>query len=130
MQSKARTYAQVMVRALDGASEGEAAQKVQRLKRLLYKRGDFKHISNILREFARAWDERKGRKAIVVSAQPLAESTKADMQKRLEKSGYTLQERIDPTVIGGTALYLGNDYVIDSTIRGKLQRLSKLLQHG
>jgi len=130
MQSKVRTYAAVMVQALDGVSEKEAAQKIRRLKKLLYKRGDFKHVSAILQEFARAWRERKGKTATVISAQPLAEKTKADMARSLEKKGYVLQEKVDPNVIGGTALYLGNDYVIDSTVKGKLLRLSKLLQNG
>lgn len=116
-----------MVRALDGATEKEAEKKIQRLKELLYKRGDFKQISKILQEFAKAWKERNGKIANVVSAEPLADKTKKEMQKSLEKSGYVLEEQVDPNVIGGTALYLGNDYVIDSTVRGKLQRLAKSL---
>ncbi|HEX9722284.1 MAG TPA: F0F1 ATP synthase subunit delta [Candidatus Paceibacterota bacterium] len=130
MQSKARTYAALMVQALDGATEKEAQQVIQRFKDLLYKRGDFKHISSILREFERAWQERNGKTATVVSAHSLAEKTKTEMAKSLEKKGYALQEKVDPAVIGGTALYLGSDYMIDSTVKGKLNRLSKLLKQN
>ena len=130
MQSKARTYAALMVQALDGVSEKEAQQKIQRLKKLLYKRGDFKHVSAILQEFAWAWRERKGKIATVVSAEPLAVSTKKHMEQSLQKKGYIAEEKVDASVIGGMALFLGNDYVIDSTVKGKLQRLSKLLQNG
>jgi len=126
-QGKAKTYARVMREVFDGVSEKEAKQRVQVLKRLLYKRGDFKHVSKILQEFARAWRERKGKPATVVTAQPLAERTKGEMEKSLERKGYVLEERIDPAGIGGTALFLGNDYVIDSTMRGKLRRLEEVL---
>jgi F0F1-type ATP synthase delta subunit len=130
MQSRAKTYAAVMVQVLHGASEQEAAQKIQRFKRILYKQGDFKNISKILQEFSRAWFERNGKQATVVTAQPLAEKTRVGMQKQLKRAGYVLQERVDSHVIGGTALYLGNDYVIDNTIRGKLQRFSKTLYNN
>ena len=127
MQSKARTYAAVMVQALNEVSEKEAAQKIKRLKNLLYKRGDFKQVSAILREFSKAWKERNGKIAMVVSAEPLAENTKNQIEQSLRKNGYVAEEKVDKEVIGGMALYLGNDYVIDSTIKGKLQRFSKLL---
>ena len=127
MRNKAKTYAGVMVQSLNGATEKEAARKIQRLKKLLYKRGDFKQASSILREFSRAWRERDGKIATVVSAEALSGKAKATIEKSLAKSGYVLVDRVDEGVIGGTALYLGNEYVIDGTIKGKLQRFSKLL---
>ena len=119
-----------MVEAFEGVSEKEAEKKVKALKHLLYKRGDFKQISKILQEFSKAWKERKGKTATVVTAVPLSAKTKADMTESLKKRGYVLEERVDSAIIGGTALFLGSDYIIDGTIKGKLQRLSKLLQHG
>ena len=119
-----------MVEALDGSSEKEARETMQAIKRLLYKRGDFKHVSRILQEFERAWQERKGKIATVVTAFPLAEKTKIAIEKSLEKSGYAKQEQIDKDVIGGMALYLGNEYVIDGTIKGILQRMVKILKNN
>ena len=127
MQSRARTYAQVMVEALDGVSEKEAEEKIKALKRLLYKRGDFKQIGKILQEFSRAWQERKGKIATVVTAMPLSDKTKTNIDRSLAKGGYVASEKIDESVIGGMALYLGSDYIIDGTIKGKLQRFSKIL---
>jgi len=124
MSSKAKTYAHVMVESFDGLSEKEATKRVKSLKILLQKRGDFKQLSKILQEFSRAWKERKGRVAEAVSAEPLSSKTREKMEKSLKKKGYIMEERIDPSVIGGTALYLGRDYLIDSTIRGKLKRIS------
>ena len=127
MSSKAKTYAHVMVEVLDGLSEKEAAKRVKSLKILLQKRGDFKQLSKILYEFTRAWKERKGPMAEVVSAEPLSSKVRESMEKSLKKKGYIMEERIDPSVIGGTALYLERDYMIDGTVRGKLRRIARLL---
>lgn len=127
-QGKAKTYASAMVKVLDGVSAKEAAKRVSILKRVLYKRGDSKHISKILQEFAKAWKERKGKTATVLSAEPLAEKTKKQFEQSLSKKRYIMEEKIDLAAIGGVALFLGSDYVIDGTIKGKLQRLARRLQ--
>ena len=51
-------------------------------------------------------------------------------EQSLAKKRYIMEEKVDPGVIGGVALYLGNDFVIDGTIRGKLKRISKLLTNS
>ena len=127
-QGKAKTYAKAMVAAFDGLSEKEAKKRTQILKRVLYKRGDSKQISKILQEFARAWKERKGTVATVLSAELLSGKTKKQFEESLAKKRYIMEEKVDPGVIGGVALFLVNDYVIDSTIRGKLQRLARSLR--
>ena len=128
MQSKAKTYAHVMVESLDGLSEKEAAKRVKRLKALLQRRGDSKHISKILREFARAWKERRGQTGEAVSAEPLSKQTRERVEKALKQKGYVMEERVDPSVLGGIALFLGSSFLIDGTVRGKLKRLAKTLQ--
>ena len=127
-QHKAKTYAKAMVQAFDGVSEKETKKRAQILKRVLYKRGDSKHISKILQEFARAWKERKGQTATVLSAELLSGKTRKQFEESLAKKRYIMEEKVDAGVIGGVALFLGNDYVIDSTIRGKLQRLARSLR--
>ena len=127
-QGKAKTYASAMVKVLDGVSAKEAAKRVSILKRVLYKRGDSKHISKILQEFAKAWKDRNGKVATVLTVEPLADKTGEQFEKALSKKRYIMEEKIDPAAIGGVALFLGSDYVIDGTIKGKLQRLARRLQ--
>ena len=126
-QGKAKTFAQAMVAAFDGLSEKEAEKRVGNWKRLLYKRGASKQVSKILQEFARAWKERKGQIATVLAAEPLSEKAKKQFDQSLSKKQYQVEEKVDPGVIGGVALFLGNDFMIDGTIRGKLKRISNLL---
>ncbi|MBI2098735.1 MAG: F0F1 ATP synthase subunit delta [Candidatus Wildermuthbacteria bacterium] len=136
-QDKAKTYAKVLVETLEDASESEAKKKVQRFKLMLQKRGDAKYASEILREFAKAWKERKGPIATVVSAESLAPAVRKEMEQSLAKSAiggsasggkkYVVEEKVDKSVIGGIAVLLGNNFLIDGTIRGKLKRISALL---
>ena len=119
-----------MVESFDGFSEKEATERVKSLKILLQKRGDFKQLSKILYEFTRAWKERKGPVAEVVSTEPLSGKVRESMEKSLKKKGYIMEERIDSSVIGGIALYLGRDFLIDGTIRGKLKRISKIINQN
>ena len=128
MQSKVKIYADVMVRVFDGLSGAETREKVRRLKLVLRKRGDAKRISEILREFSRAWKQRKGPIARVVSTEALPKEVRMPMEQKLLKKNYVMEEEVDPAVIGGIALYLGNEYVIDGTVKGKLQRIATLLE--
>ena len=50
------------------------------------------------------------------------------MEQSLAKKNYVMEEKVDPAVIGGVALFLGNEYVVDGTARGKLQRIATLLE--
>jgi F0F1-type ATP synthase delta subunit len=40
-----------------------------------------------------------------------------------------MKEVVEPDVIGGFAIFLGKDYMIDGTVQGRLQKIAKLL-HG
>ena len=126
-QDKAKTYAKVLVETLEQASEATAKKIVQRFKLMLQKRGDVKYASEILREFAKAWKERKGPIAMVVSAESLAPAVRKEMEQSLATKNYRVEEKVDKSVIGGIAVFLGNNFLIDGTIRGKLKRISALL---
>lgn len=128
MRNKAKIYAQVMAESFEGLSRKEAERRVQRLKQLLRKRGDLKIVSNMLQEFSRAWKERKGQAGQVVTAEALSKQARQKIAKSLKGKGYIMEERVDPDVIGGMAVFLGSEFLIDGTVRGKLKRLAKVLQ--
>jgi len=110
---------------LDAARQ--AKEKAQRFKLMLRKRGDAKYASEILREFVKAWKERKGPIATVVSAESLAPAIRKEMEQSLATKNYRVEEKVDKSVIGGIAVFLGNNFLIDGTIRGKLKRISAML---
>ena len=81
----------------------------------------------IAREFHNAYNEYKGiRKATVISAVPLDDALRqefSDVVKKLSaKAQVELVERVDPEMIGGFVLNVG-DRQIDASIKNKLKSL-------
>lgn len=69
-------------------------------------------------------------KAKVITFKPLTEQQKTKLKQALEKrlqSKVELEEDQDPTILGGLKIYIGNDRVIDGSVRGELDQLTKIL---
>ena len=128
MAKKANLYAKVLVQSLDGAPEQKQKEIAARFKNLLKKRGDLRHVSSVLQEFKKLWEERKGKIARVVAATELPSSLSSFMKSALKKKGYQVKEEQDKNLIGGAAVFLGNEYLFDNTARGKLQKLKAVLK--
>ena len=124
MQSKVRIYAKVLYEALKGVSLSEQKKRIQVFREILKKRGDMKISHGILQEFGRLEKEQKGKIGQVVSARALAPSVKAALASKLKSMKFVLQPRIEPSVIGGVALFLGKEFLIDNTILARLRKLS------
>lgn len=127
MIKKSIVYATGLLRALDGIPEKEQKARVVRFKKLLKKRGDLRLLSSILQEFEKLWEQRKGTVACLVSAAKIPSSFSESVKKTLKKKGYQVKEEQDESVIGGTAVFLGNEYLFDNTVKGKLQKLKAVL---
>lgn len=123
MQNKARLYAKVLSDSLEKVSESEAQKRIRRFRNLLKKRGDLRLLSTILQEFHRIWKERKGKVAQAVSAKPLGATLENSLETKLRKQGFILESKVEESVGGGVALYLGNEYLVDNTIKGRLKRI-------
>ena len=128
MAKKASLYAKVLVQSLESAPEQKQKEIAARFKNLLKKRGDLRHVSAVLQEFAKLWEERKGKIARVISAKELPLSFVSLVRSTLKKKGYQIKEEHDENLIGGAAVFLGNEYLFDNTVRGKLQKLKAVLK--
>ena len=117
---KAKMYAKAFLEAAEGKTEEEQKHVAQRLRQLLKKRGDLRLLSHILKEIESL---QQGNPAQVVTAFKLSEQAKSTLEKSLEQKGFSMQEKVDAHVIGGIVMYLGKEYMIDGTVRGKLQKL-------
>ncbi len=129
MRNSPKKYAEVLVSVLTSASsEAEIKDKAKKLKLILQKRGEVKLAGDILREFSRAWAERMGPIAKIISATPIQEKTREKIYSELKARGYVPKESIDESLIGGLSVFLGNQYLIDTSYRGKLRKLEKIIQ--
>lgn len=91
--------------------------RVEQIRRVYY---DYKYL---------VYKERGMKIAYVTTAVKMTEKEVEGIKKKLSnkyKKGIEVQNIVDPEVIGGVYLKLG-DKVIDGTIRGKLQDMKKTL---
>ncbi len=116
-------YAKALKEVLERASEKERKKVVARLKIVLKRRQHVRHFSSVLKEFEQLWVERKGKQARAVVARPLGRELKAKVSRELLKKGFQYNEEVQEDVLGGIALFLGKDYLIDNTVRSKLAKL-------
>ncbi len=96
------------------------------LLRLLSDRDRTAHLPLILREYRRMADELAGRvRAVAITPLPLPKETTARLSEALSRvTGKTvvLEERTDPTLIGGLVAKVG-DTTFDGSLRTQLRRL-------
>jgi F-type H+-transporting ATPase subunit delta len=102
------------------------------LLRVLIKKGRESVFDNIADQFAILKDEVENRvHAHVLVAQPLTPELRKSLEDRLgRETGKTVQlhERVDPAVLGGAAIRVG-DRIIDRTLKTRLAVLKKQLLH-
>jgi F-type H+-transporting ATPase subunit delta len=83
-------------------------------------------LSEIAAEYSRLLDEYYGvRQAEVTTAVPLDDDARHLIETRLREiagSSFTLDERVDPTIVGGIVVRVG-DRIIDRSVRARLQAL-------
>jgi ATP synthase F1 delta subunit len=101
---------------------------------LLVKKDLFRYRMGLLQALERSVDRELGIVRIrVKSAAPLtADQERALKEKLLEKTGakeVALRARIDPELLAGMKLYIGND-VYDSSLRARIRRMERDLTGG
>ncbi len=116
--------------AVKKALGAKLGRPVVGLLKVLVEKGRESVFDEVVEEFDKLKDVSEDRlHAYVVVAKPLADDLRRAMTQRLERaSGKTiaLHERVDPSVLGGAALRVG-DRVIDRTLKTKLAAMKKQL---
>lgn len=126
--ANSKVYGKALGEVLEGKSLREAREILARFKHFLKKRGQLRLAPSILRDLKSFQEEKHGKLAQLVSASQLPHHLRIRLKKSLEEKGFQMEEKIDPEIIGGTALLLGKEYMVDGTIRGRIQKIAKLLQ--
>jgi len=100
---------------------------------LLVQHGRAGLVPVIARQFERIEREREGRvTAQVTSAIPLTDAQRASLREQLSRrTGKTvdLEDRVDPTIMGGLVVRVG-DELIDASIAGRLRGIQSQLIGG
>jgi len=116
-----------------GLLQGRVNPLAVNLALLLVRRGRAGLVPVIARQFERIERDREGRvTAQVTSAIALTDAQRANLRDQLgRRSGKTvdLDERVDPSIMGGMVVRIG-DELIDASIAGRLRRIQAQLTGG
>jgi F-type H+-transporting ATPase subunit delta len=105
-------------------------QEGRNLGKLLIEAHATPALPEIREEYDRLDDEAAGRvRAVATSAVPLSDGDRerlvADLSRRFEKE-VRLQTRVDPSILGGLVVQVG-DQLIDASVQSRLQQLRRRL---
>ena len=113
--------------------DGRTGPLVVNLVLTLIRRGRVESLPDVRREYARLLRQSRGIVAAhVVSAAPLSDDETAGVREavaRLSGSKVELQSTVDPALIGGLTVRIG-DRLYDASVRGRLERLRSQLVTG
>jgi F-type H+-transporting ATPase subunit delta len=113
--------------------EGRVVPGVLNLARLLARRGRFETLPAVAAEFTRLLNRRnRVVEAVVTSATPLSATETDAIGARIGAmtgSGVSLRTEVDPGLIGGLTVKIG-DQLLDASVRGRLERLRSQLVTG
>ena len=117
-------------KAVEKAFRGKVGKPVLGLLRVLIDKGREPVLDNVVAQFGQLKDLAENRlHAHLVVARPLADEIRDALRDRLERASgkkVALHERVDPAVLGGASIRVG-DRVIDRTLKTKLAALRKQL---
>jgi F-type H+-transporting ATPase subunit delta len=112
----------ILVRTL----EGKASPIVLNFLRVLNRHGRLGFLPPIVRQARTIWDRKQNRRPVRVrSAVPLDEASQSalsDRLKQLIQATPILHLEVDPTLIGGLIIQVGDD-VYDASVRTRLAKL-------
>ncbi len=122
---KIRRYVKALVGSLVKArTRKEAAVMLSNFFLLVKRRGDTKFLYAILREAQYEYETKGGKMAEMVSAVPVSPAARKKALSILKPKGFgAVAVRVNPELLGGSALFLGNEYLMDGTLREKLYRM-------
>ncbi len=116
--------------AVVGQSMSHASQLSRNFIGMMVSQGLVDLIPGVIAEYQRLLDAFHGRqRALVISAVPLGQQEKSQVSGYLGKlvgKQIVLDTRVEPQVLGGLVIRLG-DKLIDGSTRGKLQALKQKL---
>lgn len=115
------------------AERAGAGKTVRDFVGLVAERGRMDHLREILAAFRDMVDEDLGQaRADVRTAAPLTDAERDELARRLGGAlgkRILLEERMDPTLLGGFVAQVGS-YIVDGSLDGQLARMRERLARG
>lgn len=124
-------YAEILFELTSGKSDADIQKAIKVFTGYLAKQKALGSAGDIQKAYERLVDSKEGRVRVTLATpEKLDSGTVAEiqqtMQKTFEASSVELQEKIDTSLIGGWRART-EDYLIDASLKGRLDRLKATL---
>mgnify|MGYP001772920790 FL=1 len=107
--------------------------EVERFLKLLVERRRIQFLEEIVSMYQALLDEELGiARGEVITAFPISEEEKKELEEALKgvlKKEVILEARIDPDIIGGVRIRIG-DYIWDGTLKSQLEKFKEIIIKG
>lgn len=130
MRYPIKKYAQALYEVSKGSSQAESEKIAKQFIALLTHYHDLSLLPKIIERYGRIRREiEKVVKVQATTAKKLTGKTRDEIEKKFA-GRIELEERVHPEVLGGIKLIINDEYLIDNTLQGRVERLYKALMAG
>ncbi len=130
MRYPIKKYAQALYESSKGKSGAESEKIAKEFVALLEHYHDRSLLSRIIEQYEKIRRQREGIvKVEAITAKKLSNKTKTEIEKKFNGK-VELGERVRPEVLGGLKLIINDEYQVDGTLQGRVEKLYKALMAG
>jgi F0F1-type ATP synthase delta subunit len=130
MRYSAKKYAQALYESSKGKSSSESDKVAKAFLALLDHYHDRSLLARIVEQYEKIRRQQEGiTKVEAITAKKLSGQTKSEIEKKFNGK-VEIGERVHPEVLGGIKLIINDEYQIDGTMQGRVEKLYKVLMAG
>lgn len=127
MRYPVKKYAQALYESSKGKSSSESDKVAQAFIALLDHYHDRSLLPRILTLYEKIRRQKESiTKVETITAKKLSSKTKEDVEKKFGGK-VEIHEKVHPEVLGGIKLIVNDEYQIDGTMQGRVEKLYKAL---
>lgn len=127
MRYSAKKYAQALYESSKGKSSSESEKVAKTFVALLDHYHDRSLLPRVIVLYEKIRRQQEGlTKVEAITAKKLSSKSKSDIEKKFNGK-VEIHEKVHPEVLGGIKLIVNDEYQIDGTMQGRVDRLYKAL---
>lgn len=126
--------AETKIRAIEAVTKGNISELTMSFLRLMINKTREVSMPEIVASFIQQYKDKKGIQTVkLTTATPVSDSVKQSIIAQVKKTGnidrLELEEKIDPSIIGGFVLQVG-DKLVDASISYDLQNIERQFENN
>ena len=130
MKYIAKQYALALFESLEKKAEAEQTEIIKRFAEVLLKNNDRGLLPKIYQQLSRIRREKTGRHDItLVTAEKAPQKLIEEISEKFGRQ-VDIEEIVDPEMGGGAKILINNEYLIDGTFKGRVERLTQQILAG